>query len=69
MILFAYANSYNEKCVCLICIYMYVCMYFQPDEYSQNKAWQENNLDGIVLYLANSAVWIMTTPFCGSMSD
>jgi len=36
MILFAYASSYNEKSVCLISIYVYVCMYFQPDEYSQN---------------------------------
>lgn len=69
MILFAYANGYNKKCVCLISIYMYVCMYFQPDEYSQNEVWQENNLDGIVLYLANLARWIMTSPFCGSMSN
>lgn len=43
MILFAYANSYNEKHVCLISIYMCVCMYFQPDVYSQNEVWQENN--------------------------
>jgi hypothetical protein len=64
MFLFAYANSYNEKRVCLICIYMYVCMYFQPDEYSQDEVWQENNVDGIVLYMANSALWIMTVVPC-----